>query len=94
MGGGSGPVYRISLRTWLVHHSGVRWCTSGDGMAKKTPGQNRTSKTRRISVTFPLDHYVELQQIAERKRVSVAWVVRDAVEAYLVGEAPLFRLRR
>jgi len=45
----------------------------------------------RVSVTFPRPHYSELQRIAENKRVSVAWVVRDAVREYLAAQIPLFR---
>ena len=45
----------------------------------------------RASVTFPADLYAELERIAEEKKVSVAWVVRDAVEKYVEGQYPLFR---
>ena len=44
----------------------------------------------RASVTFPAGIYVELERIAEEKRVSVAWVVRDAVEKYVAAQYPLF----
>lgn len=44
----------------------------------------------RASVTFPASTYVELERIAEEKKVSVAWVVRDAVEKYLEAAYPLF----
>ncbi len=63
-------------------------------MGKKRTREGRGSHTQRVSVTFPADHYAELQRIAQRKRVSVAWVVRDAVEKYLAAEAPLFRSKR
>lgn len=65
-----------------------------NAMGKKKSRRRRASTTRRVSVTFPADHYAELTRIAERKRVSVAWVVRDAVEDYLAAEAPLFRSGR
>ncbi len=45
----------------------------------------------RASVTFPGDLYAELERIAEEKKVSVAWVVRDAVEKYVEAQYPLFR---
>ena len=45
----------------------------------------------RASVTFPPDVYAELERIAEDKKVSVAWVVRDAVEKYVEAQYPLFR---
>lgn len=40
--------------------------------------------TVRASVSFPEDQYAELERIALDQRVSLAWVVRDAVQAYLV----------
>ena len=45
----------------------------------------------RASVTFPGDLYLELERIAEEKKVSVAWVVRDAVEKYVEAQYPLFQ---
>lgn len=45
----------------------------------------------RASVTFPGDLYTELERIAEEKKVSVAWVVRDAVEKYVAAQYPLFQ---
>lgn len=47
-------------------------------------------KCVRSTVSIPAEQYEELQQIAEEKRVSVAWVVRDAVERYLAARHPLF----
>lgn len=46
--------------------------------------------TARASVTFPAGLYAELERIAEEKRVSVAWVVRDAAEKYVAAQYPLF----
>lgn len=37
----------------------------------------------RLSITVPPDEHSELQRIAEENRVSIAWVVRDAVTKYL-----------
>ncbi|WP_280187689.1 CopG family transcriptional regulator [Delftia sp. PS-11] len=48
----------------------------------------------RASVTFPADLYTELERIAGEKKVSVAWVVRDAVEKYVEAQYPLFRSQR
>jgi metal-responsive CopG/Arc/MetJ family transcriptional regulator len=44
----------------------------------------------RVSVTFPAEHYAALERIAKEKRVSTAWVVREAVQKYLEPEATLF----
>lgn len=45
--------------------------------------------TIRASVSFPEDQYAELERIALDQRVSVAWVVREAVQSYLVSRRPL-----
>lgn len=37
----------------------------------------------RLSTSFPAEHYESLIRVANDNRVSVAWVVRDAVERYL-----------
>lgn len=49
------------------------------------------SSAPRASVTFPPDIYRTLEQIAKQKKVSVAWVVRDAAEKYVSDQWPLFR---
>ena len=48
---------------------------------------------RRVSVSIKTEDYAELKDIAEDKRVSVAWVVRDAVADYLTARTPLLRRR-
>lgn len=50
-----------------------------------------TKEGTRASVTFPADLYAELERIAVDNKVSVAWVVRDAVEKYVEARYPLFR---
>lgn len=37
----------------------------------------------RASISFPPAVYETLEEIAKQKRVSLAWVVRDAAEKYL-----------
>jgi metal-responsive CopG/Arc/MetJ family transcriptional regulator len=46
-------------------------------------------RTVRASVSFPEDQYAELERIAQSQRVSLAWVVREAVQSYLVTRWPL-----
>lgn len=48
----------------------------------------------RTSISLPADDYAELEQIAAGNRVSVAWVIRDAVLQYLTVQAPLFHQTR
>jgi metal-responsive CopG/Arc/MetJ family transcriptional regulator len=40
----------------------------------------------RASISFPADLYETLAQIAKQKKVSLAWVVRDAAERYVADE--------
>ena len=47
-------------------------------------------KTMRASVSFPAEVYEELERIAEAKKVSLAWVVREAAEKYVADQWPLF----
>ena len=41
----------------------------------------------RATISFPPDLYETLEEIAKQKKVSLAWVVRDAAEKY-VAELP------
>lgn len=47
--------------------------------------QDRVKK-QRASISFPPEHYSLLEKIAEQRKVSIAWVVRDAVEKYVTTE--------
>ena len=44
----------------------------------------------RASVTFPQEVYSSLEIIAKQKKVSLAWVIRDAAEKYVSEHWPLF----
>jgi metal-responsive CopG/Arc/MetJ family transcriptional regulator len=53
----------------------------------QTEIHNAQSKTVvRASITFPPDLYEALEKIAMQKKVSLAWVVRDASERYVTEE--------
>jgi hypothetical protein len=54
-------------------------------------GTPKNSKSQRVSVSFTPEQYEYLARIARRKHVSIAWVVRDAVEQLVAEDAPLFR---
>jgi len=43
----------------------------------------RIPKAARASVSFPLNVYDDLLKLAAEKRVSVAWVVREAAAKYV-----------
>jgi len=50
----------------------------------------RTASTSRASVSFPPELYRTLEAIAKQKKVSIAWVVREAAERYVEAQWPLF----
>lgn len=44
----------------------------------------------RASVSFHPDLYHTLEEIAKQKKVSLAWVVREAAEYYVANQSPLY----
>jgi predicted DNA-binding protein len=44
----------------------------------------------RASISFPPEIYDTLEGIAKEKKVSLAWVVREAAEHYIAEKWPLF----
>ena len=63
--------------------------------AKKRDGKKKmiadSTAQVRATISFPPKSYETLEAIAKEKKVSLAWVVRDAVEKYLADKWPLFR---
>jgi metal-responsive CopG/Arc/MetJ family transcriptional regulator len=57
--------------------------------AQQRTGSKSEPKTTRASVSFPIDLYDTLEKIAKEKKVSVAWIVRDAAEKYVNEQWPL-----
>lgn len=51
-------------------------------------------RTIRASISFPEQQYQVLEKIAAEHKVSLAWVVRDAIDGYLKSKGPLLPLRR
>ena len=45
----------------------------------------------RVTISFHPDMHGTLEQIAKDKKVSLAWVVREAVDTYLGEKWPLFK---
>ena len=41
----------------------------------------------RTSTSVPREHYEQLENLADKNKVSVAWVVRDAIEKYLESKS-------
>jgi len=58
---------------------------------KKT---SRPTKKSRASISFPPEVYSELEKLAAAKKVSLAWIVREATEKYLADQWPLLAERK
>ena len=59
---------------------------------KRKKGEQKSMKAAgaasvRASISFPPDLYETLENLAKQKKVSVAWVVRDAAEKYVAVES-------
>lgn len=61
-------------------------------MASKGESKKSVQPTKapRQSVTFPPATYAELERLSKEKKVSIAWVVREATEKYIAEQYPLF----
>lgn len=52
---------------------------------------DKSVATVRASISFPSEVYETLEGIAREKKVSLAWVVRDAAERYIADKWPLLK---
>ena len=69
------------------------WCMQPLGRMlseRRSVEKRRETVMPRASVSFPPDVYKALENLALQKKVSIAWVVRDAVERYIADQTPLF----
>jgi predicted transcriptional regulator len=57
-----------------------------------TMAEDAKAKSVRASISFTPELYQQLERIAHDKKVSVAWVVRDAVDQYVAQKWPLLQL--
>jgi metal-responsive CopG/Arc/MetJ family transcriptional regulator len=62
--------------------------------AEKKSGNAKNSRWVRASISFPPDLYETLEELAKQKKVSLAWVVRDASEKYVAEQPPSPREQR
>ena len=99
------PELKISLSVQqrflfiLLHRCGESWCnpeserelTAMRADKSKTSSDDATSV--RASISFPQELYDTLGEIARQKKVSLAWVVREAAEQYIADKWPLFKGR-
>ncbi len=59
-------------------------------MTKQKGRKTKPAAQPRASITFPPDLYRTVEDLAKQKKVSIAWVVREAVEKYVADQWPLF----
>ena len=61
--------------------------------AKRVAAKKNAPSTARVrtTISFPPEMYGTIERIAQDKKVSVAWVVRDAVDTYFAEKWPLFK---
>ena len=55
-------------------------------MVKSVKSQSSAPMVR-ATISFPAELYANLEQIAKQRKVSLAWVVRDAAERYLAKKS-------
>jgi predicted DNA-binding ribbon-helix-helix protein len=48
--------------------------------------KGRGARTIRASINFPTPIYWNLEKIAKQKKVSLAWVLREAAESYVADK--------
>ncbi len=63
-------------------------------MTRSTREQGDQRCAHRLSVSLTPEQHAELVEIANKNKVSVAWVVREAIERLLHDEQPLFHVRQ
>lgn len=59
-------------------------------MPRKSTAGRHSLKSARASISFPPAVYEDLEKLAAAKKVSLAWVVREAAEKYVADQWPLF----
>jgi metal-responsive CopG/Arc/MetJ family transcriptional regulator len=61
------------------------------GARRKVKPESGDEAPIRATISFPGKLYRTLEQIASQKKVSLAWVVREATEQYVENKWPLFK---
>ena len=56
---------------------------------KEMDMQKYKNNVVRTSASIPREHYVRLENIAIQNKVSMAWVIREAIEKYLKAGSAL-----
>jgi hypothetical protein len=80
--------------TAMVNYGVIPRIGGVPGMRVSKGKPNTDDASVRASISFPRELYQTLEQIAHQKKVSLAWIVRDAAEQYVSGKWPLFEQER
>lgn len=82
----------------MLLRAAPNWCRVVHRMARTPRKPMKTLQNKsvaalgsRVSVSLTDDQHEFLSGLAERKRVSLAWVIRDAIERLIAEESPLFK---
>lgn len=97
----SGNSLNIKLVFPIIHRYGELWCGAilprrelpnvTRGAKRKEKPKPRERSSVRATISFPADTYQTLEEVAAQKKVSLAWVVREAAEQYIADKWPLFK---
>jgi len=60
-------------------------------MGKEKHMKAQSTAAVRATISFPPEVYQTLEAIAKEKKVSLAWVVREAADKYIAEKWPLFQ---
>jgi hypothetical protein len=74
----------------LEYFTGVVYCGESVAGRKRRTERPPDATSIRASISFSSEVYSSLDEIAKQKKVSLAWVVREAVDRYLAEKWPLF----
>ena len=61
------------------------------GAKRKAKPEPAEGGSVRATISFPSEVYQTLEEIAGKKKVSLAWVVREASEQYIADKWPPFK---
>jgi len=64
------------------------------GAKRKAKRKAAANSSVRATISFPPDLYQTLDEIALKKKVSLAWIVREASEQYIADKWPLLVPRK
>ena len=56
--------------------------------------KSSTETTVRASISFPASLYRTLEELAKQRKVSMAWIVRDAAEKYVADQTSASEKKR